>query len=315
MGADGTGSVSNIIKALDYLTELLNNNSQSTFRLASANLSLAVYASLDPSNMTRQAREPLWRALKALDLKNRTVIAVAAGNEGLEVGVPAPKDIPDDGVSKGDYCFPASFKGLNNMISVAAVSRDLTLAPWSNYSANIAAPGVGIVSTFPQQSASTRPSDNLYKRYKAAQLDDGCWIGTAGGTSMATPHVAGAAALLLSAAPGQTAFQIRGALLAGTKGNVAIASGEGLLNLSCAVTYQTEHKDDLAKESTTEESKAAAEAYEDNEGKEWTLFDELGDLLTGGSGGGGCQALSLGGLSFLLALVPLSLTGIWKRRH
>ena len=96
----------------------------------------------------------MWQVLKALDNTNRVVLVVAAGNERTEVGAPAPRDGPmlpgarEPMYKKGECAYPASYRGLHNMIAVGAVSTDLTFAAdFSNYSGtyvDIAAPGVNI---------------------------------------------------------------------------------------------------------------------------------------------------------------------------
>ena len=291
MSADGTGYVSDIISALDYLVELLK--ADSSLKIAAVNLSLALYANLEPT-ASNLAQEPLWLAFKALDRLNRTVIVVAAGNEGVEVGVPTPaRDTSGNGAySKGDYVYPASFKGLNNMISVAALSQDQggepSLADFSNYNADIAAPGAGILSTFLQSYTEAQG-----EKYSPYALEDGTSVGTAKGTSMAAPHVAGAAALVSSAFPGLTAYQIRTALVGGRDDKTVQTSAtqKGLLSLTGALTYQQNHTTPSEPTQYTEYDKAY-----DNGG---------GGGSDGWSSGGGCGAVGGGAFLLLLALPRL----------
>ena len=84
--------------------------------------------------------------------------------------------------------FPANLA--DDVLSVGAITPDGTLASFSNRGALVAAPGVGILST-------TAPGQ--YDRYD--------------GTSMATPHVAGLAALLWSARPQAKLDDIRNAII------------------------------------------------------------------------------------------------------
>ena len=88
---------------------------------------------------------------------------------------------------------------------MAAIDEKMELARFSqkNRFVDIAAPGVDVLSTFPM---------------------DGCMIcdrlgvkayGTISGTSMATPHVAGVAALLWSEFPDATAEEIADAMMNG----------------------------------------------------------------------------------------------------
>ena len=83
-----------------------------------------------------------------------------------------------------------------NVLAVAATDSSDNLAYFSSYGANtvhLAAPGVSIYSTVP---------GNRYSYFS--------------GTSMATPHVAGVAALAWSVAPDATLSQIKSAILDGT---------------------------------------------------------------------------------------------------
>jgi len=88
--------------------------------------------------------------------------------------------------------YPASYPQAN-VISVAAIDSAGAKAPWSNFGAttvDLGAPGVGIWSSV---------AFNGYDSYS--------------GTSMATPHVSGAAALYASSHAGATAAQIKSAIL------------------------------------------------------------------------------------------------------
>ena len=89
--------------------------------------------------------------------------------------------------------YPAYYsKTYDNVISVASTDSNDALSSFSNYGdgVNIAAPGRDILSTVP---------NNGYQSYS--------------GTSMATPHVAGLAALVWSKQPNLTYLQVKDALL------------------------------------------------------------------------------------------------------
>ena len=213
MGADGAGPADWTVEAFSYLISLLRTNPQ--MKIAAINLSLGGYADITPSE-AQSLPDPYWLVYKILDNMDRTVIVVAAGNEGLEVGKPAPYDDPSDPANpmfrRGQYCYPASFTGLKNLIVVGAAASDGSAAVFSNWSptaVSLAAPGVNILSTvFPSASDPEHPGHTYGSLY-----------GTMSGTSQATPHVAGAVALLASRYPNATASQIKDALLRGANGS------------------------------------------------------------------------------------------------
>jgi len=92
--------------------------------------------------------------------------------------------------------YPASLD-LYNIISVAAIDRADNLASFSNYGqslVHLGAPGVDIFSC-------VNSSDTAYDSWA--------------GTSMATPHVTGAAALLLARYPNATLTELRRRILDG----------------------------------------------------------------------------------------------------
>jgi len=90
--------------------------------------------------------------------------------------------------------YPSSYD-LDSVISVAATNRNDDRASFSNFgnvTVDLGAPGQTILSTTP---------NNTYSNYN--------------GTSMATPHVAGVAALLFDKFPGATYQEVRAAILGG----------------------------------------------------------------------------------------------------
>ena len=192
------------IRALNYIANLLQKDSD--LRLAALNFSLGAALPVTPDEMKNDV---YYMAYQALDSLNRTLIVVAAGNSGVETGAPALFDEPGSNpeFKKGDYFYPASFTGLNNLIVVGAVASDDTAPSFTNWGekVDIAAPGVGILSTY---SPIVIPDRNppMYK-YSS-------------GTSMAAPHVTGAAALLMSVYPNATPSQIKTALLEGANKDI-----------------------------------------------------------------------------------------------
>lgn len=101
--------------------------------------------------------------------------------------------------------YPASY-ALPNIVAVAATDGQDRLGRFSNFGArsvHLAAPGVNIMSTMP--SVAT-------KEMVAAGMKAG--YGSIDGTSMATPYVAGAAALYWASAPKATVAEVKGRLLA-----------------------------------------------------------------------------------------------------
>lgn len=121
------------------------------------------------------SNETLKAALEYASSKN-VIVVMAAGNDG-----------------DSSPAYPARYAN-NYGIAVGAVDKNNQLADFSNRSgaselAYVTAPGVDIYSTLP---------NNQYGNYN--------------GTSMATPHVTGVVALMLSANPSLTENQVRNIL-------------------------------------------------------------------------------------------------------
>jgi subtilisin family serine protease len=143
-------------------------------------------------------------AMQALDSKG-VLLLVAAGNDGSDI--------------EYSPTYPAAFN-LSNQITVAAGNVFDAMAGFSNDSfklVHLAAPGDTIYSSVP--------------------LDvDPSGYANMSGTSMATPFVSGAAALLLSLRPAATPAQLRQALLASADVKSYRVLTRGRLNIENAIT-------------------------------------------------------------------------------
>ncbi|MDW8350862.1 MAG: S8 family serine peptidase [Anaerolineae bacterium] len=141
------------------------------------------------------------------------VVVVAAGNSNLNASGFVPANC-------------------NNVITVAATNRQGSKASYSNFGTNveISAPGGesgsdGVLSTL--NAGTTTPGTHTYAFYK--------------GTSMATPHVAGVASLMLSVKPSLTPAQVLNLLQStatpfptGSTCDTTIC-GAGIVNAAAAV--------------------------------------------------------------------------------
>lgn len=126
--------------------------------------------------------QTMFDAIKAA--KDKGILFVAAAGNDTENADVSPM-------------YPAGYQ-VENIISVAATDNRDQLASFSNYGAksvHLSAPGVNIWSSVPEAARG--------KKYDSFS-----------GTSMATPHVSGAAALLWSANEGMTYADIKARLLA-----------------------------------------------------------------------------------------------------
>jgi hypothetical protein len=144
----------------------------------------------------------LYDAINAGKAGNHLFVA-ASGNSGIN--------------SDTSPAYPGAYN-LDNIINVAAIDNNDGRASFSNYGAttvDLGAPGVTILSTY---------GTNGYSYLN--------------GTSMACPHVAGAAALVTSANPTMTYAQVRSRLLSTTR-PVSSLSGRcvtgGVVDIAAAI--------------------------------------------------------------------------------
>jgi subtilisin family serine protease len=189
LGRNG-GTTANAIKAVNYIT---------AFKRAGYNV-VATNNSWGGGGFS----QALLDAIK--EGGNAGILFIAAAGNGGRDGVGDNNDLAPH--------YPANYVcsaagGFDCVISVAAITSTGAKSGFSNYGPNsvdLGAPGSAIVSTIP----GTNQSPN--GRYASFS-----------GTSMATPHVTGAAALYAASHPGATAQQIKTAILTSVSPTASLA--------------------------------------------------------------------------------------------
>lgn len=204
----GRAETSDIIRGIDFVIAA----KRAGVNIRAANISLGGWFS--PSEMEGSAYDYKIKELSDAGI----LVCMAAGNDGQDI------DAPTDGMARGQRFYPASFRH-ENTLSVGALMRnaDGTLAPdtpgnggigYSDYSSSgewvdIFAPGTAIYST-----CRTTYLLNRQTFHESGYI-------SASGTSMAAPHVTGAAALLASLMPEKSASEIKQMMLDGADGGTA----------------------------------------------------------------------------------------------
>lgn len=194
----GSGSTSGIISAMEWAVREGADV---------VNLSLG-------SDIPSDGDDPFSTSLDALSASSDAIFVVAAGNSG-----PGRESVSAPGAAKQALTVGAVSKEGN----VASFSSSGPLYQSARLKPEIAAPGVGIVAARAAGTRMPTPVNRLYTR--------------ANGTSMATPHVAGAAALVAQARPDLDGQEIKDVLLASATASAdsVYRVGAGLLSVEKAV--------------------------------------------------------------------------------
>jgi subtilisin family serine protease len=187
-----------------------------------AGMSWAAQAGADVINMSLSGPDtpgldPIEQAVNDLTATTGTLFVTAAGNDGTSapVGTPATADAA---------------------LAVGAVDRDDTVAEFSSrgprvgdmaIKPDLTAPGVEIVAARASDGFIGDPVDDFYARLS--------------GTSMATPHAAGAAVLLAQQHPTWTPAQLKAALMGSAQPNPSFTvfdQGAGRLDVARAIEQE-----------------------------------------------------------------------------
>ncbi|GAA2550962.1 MULTISPECIES: S8 family peptidase [Streptomyces] len=159
--------------------------------------------------------DPLEAAVNKLSAEKGVLFAIAAGNEGPEsIGSPGSADAALTVGAVDDKDKLADFTSTGPRVGDGAIKPDVT------------APGVDITA------ASAKGNDIAQE---VGEKPAGYM--TISGTSMATPHVAGAAAILKQQHPEWTSTELKGALTGSTKGGkyTPFEQGSGRVQVDRAI--------------------------------------------------------------------------------
>jgi subtilisin len=185
LNAQGSGSWSSIICGLDWVTA-----NAAALNITVANMSLGGGGSSD-NNCGNTNNDALHKAVCRTRDAGVTIV-VAAGNEATDAATKVPASYDDAVITVSALADSDGLAG--GLGATTGYGADDTFASFSNYGneVDLGAPGVKIFSTW-----------------------KGGAYNTISGTSMASPHVAGAAALYLASHPGASWTTVRDALAAG----------------------------------------------------------------------------------------------------
>ena len=209
-----------------YSLRVLNDSGSGSWGTTIAAMDWAVLNGLQVVNLSLGSSQDPGSTVKAAfdNAEAKGLVIVAAGGNS---GTPSGKG--------NNVIYPAKYA---SVIAVAATDKNDTRPSWSSTGEEIelAAPGVSVLSSWNDGDSPHNPQPSIL---------DGDWYKEGSGTSMASPHVAGAAALVIAAGvtdgnfDGRINDEVR-AILNSTADDIGAVGkdthyGYGLVNVAAAI--------------------------------------------------------------------------------
>ena len=209
-----------------YSLRVLNDSGSGSWGATIAAMDWAVLHGLQVVNLSLGSSQDPGSTVKAAfdNAEAKGLVIVAAGGNS---GTPSGKG--------NNVIYPAKYA---SVIAVAATDKNDTRPSWSSTGEEIelAAPGVSVLSSWNDGDSPHNPQPSIL---------DGDWYKEGSGTSMASPHVAGAAALVIAAGvtdgnfDGRINDEVR-AILNSTADDIGAVGkdthyGYGLVNVAAAI--------------------------------------------------------------------------------
>ncbi len=207
---DGVGSESNTLAALDWIITYNTDNHEAPIRIT------------NNSYGRGSSSSPLKDAFDILATKYNVLHVAAAGNSGNPAG------------KNDSVIYPAKY---TSVMAIAAINSSNQRPNWSSTGPDVelTAPGVSVLSTWNSSTSYANPQPICFE-------DNGCHYYKEGsGTSMASPHVAGAAALVWGTDTSFLNAKVRQILQQSAQdiGLSSLQQGHGLVRADSAVELAT----------------------------------------------------------------------------
>lgn len=188
----GDGNISDVLAGLQWI---IDNRKRYNIRIVNISVGTSSKDNLDENSLLVQGVNAVW--------DNGIVVVVAAGNNG-----PGPMSISTPGISRKVITVGSSDDNVAVEVFGTGRSKDYSgrgPTPFCIKKPDIVAPGSNIISCNISRYSTRLKSGDV--RFVAS--DSPMMYTIKSGTSMATPVVSGAIALLLSAHPGLTNREVK----------------------------------------------------------------------------------------------------------